>query len=72
MLECTECYCIIDAIDQPHICPCPIIRIDLSAGQVVQRFLPHFWFTDVHCHFVNAAPDTNEQLLSFHVYLCTE
>jgi hypothetical protein len=23
MLECTECYCIIDAIDQPHICPCP-------------------------------------------------
>jgi hypothetical protein len=23
MLECTECYCNIDAIDQPHICPCP-------------------------------------------------
>jgi hypothetical protein len=43
-----------------------------KAEQVVECLLPHFWITDVHRHFVNAAPDTNEQKPNHNVVLKIE
>jgi hypothetical protein len=46
----------------PHVI---LIQFRWTGNNSLTHSLTH------HRHFVNAAPDTNEQFLSFHVYLCT-